>query len=249
MIHHKTTKGCKYFWIFFLCCLFFFICWCSFFFSFFSTSLPFSLCSFFRIAARHKNTLLHRTLSFIYNEQSKPNIDDVDYLSLQKMPQSNLVVEINSSLSLYKLCCVQIESKSCFGSPAWGLESDELWASFSTWKALLASFISMPITKYGRTHTCHVLITLSVPWAWWIPSEDWAMAAWKRGCNSRWATQPFWSVGRSWLVVASSKATEDSGWKTQVLSTWDQSCGRKDVRTCRTSETRSVQTKHRKGCA
>ena len=75
------------------------------------------------------------------------------------------------------LCVLLLDSEvnsnlSCFGPPAWGLEPDELWTSFSIWEVLVVSFIFMPITKYGRTHTCHVLITLSVPWAWWIPSED-----------------------------------------------------------------------------
>ena len=51
--------------------------------------------------------LFHRTLSFIYNEQSKPNTDDLDYPSLQQMLQSNLVVEnklFSISLVSYVVC-------------------------------------------------------------------------------------------------------------------------------------------------
>ena len=65
---------------------------------------------------------------------------------------------------IFSLCCSWTprwnSNLSCFGPPAWGLEPNELWVSFSTWEALLVSVIFVPITKYGRMHTYHVLIIL-----------------------------------------------------------------------------------------
>ena len=52
-------------------------------FHFFSTSLPFSLCFFLELRQDTKIHILHRTLSFVYNEQNKPNTNDLDYPSPQ----------------------------------------------------------------------------------------------------------------------------------------------------------------------
>ena len=50
--------------------------------------------------------LFHRTLSFDYNEQSKPNTDDLDYPSLQKNNAIKSGCGEKNSFSLCMLCCV-----------------------------------------------------------------------------------------------------------------------------------------------
>jgi hypothetical protein len=45
-----------------------------------------------------------------------------------------------------------------FWPPLRGLEPDQPWTSFLTWKPLLDFFYSIPCTNRGRMHECHVLI-------------------------------------------------------------------------------------------
>jgi hypothetical protein len=48
---------------------------------------------------------------------------------------------------------------NCFWPPPRGLEPDQPWTFFLTWKPLLDFFYSIPCTNHGRMHGCHVLIT------------------------------------------------------------------------------------------
>jgi hypothetical protein len=45
---------------------------------------------------------------------------------------------------------------NCFWPPPWGLEPDQPWNSFLTWKTLLDSIFSNPCTRHGHKHGCHV---------------------------------------------------------------------------------------------
>jgi hypothetical protein len=49
---------------------------------------------------------------------------------------------------------------NCFWPPPRGLEPDQPWTSFLTWKPLLDFFYSIPCTNCGPMHECHVLIIL-----------------------------------------------------------------------------------------
>ena len=51
-------------------------------------------------------------------------------------------------------------ARTWFGPPPWWLEPDELWASFSVRTPSLIS--SSSISKHGRMHGAHVLITFCV---------------------------------------------------------------------------------------
>jgi hypothetical protein len=48
-----------------------------------------------------------------------------------------------------------------FWPPPWGLELNQPWTSFLSWKTLLDSIFSNPCTTHGHKHGCHVLISLS----------------------------------------------------------------------------------------
>jgi hypothetical protein len=63
------------------------------------------------------------------------------------------------------LLCTLLDSElgsnlNCFWSPPRGLEPDQPWTSFLTWKTLLDSIFSNPCTTHGHKHDCHVLIIL-----------------------------------------------------------------------------------------
>jgi hypothetical protein len=47
-----------------------------------------------------------------------------------------------------------------FWPPPLGLEPDQPWTSFLTWKTLLDSIFSNPCTTHGHKHGCHVRIIL-----------------------------------------------------------------------------------------
>jgi hypothetical protein len=62
-------------------------------------------------------------------------------------------------------CALLLDSElgsnlNCFWPPPWGLESDQRWTSYLTWKTLLDSIFSNPCTMHGHKHGCLVLIIL-----------------------------------------------------------------------------------------
>jgi hypothetical protein len=68
-------------------------------------------------------------------------------------------------------CALLLDSEldpnlNCFWPPPRGLEPDQPWTSFLTWKTLLDSIFSNPCTTHGHKHGCHVLITTH---GCWIP--------------------------------------------------------------------------------
>jgi hypothetical protein len=55
---------------------------------------------------------------------------------------------------------------NCFWPPPQGLEPDQPWTSFLTWKPLLDFLYSIPCTNHGCMHDCHDLITQRPPPGW-----------------------------------------------------------------------------------
>jgi hypothetical protein len=61
-------------------------------------------------------------------------------------------------------CALLLDSEldsnlNCFWSPPRGLEPNQPWTSFLTWKTLLDSIFSNPCTTHGHKHGCHVPIS------------------------------------------------------------------------------------------
>jgi hypothetical protein len=50
---------------------------------------------------------------------------------------------------------------NCFWPPPRGLEPDQPWTSFLSWKTLLDSIFFNPCTTHGHKHGCHVRIRYS----------------------------------------------------------------------------------------
>ena len=61
------------------------------------------------------------------------------------------------------LCMLVLDTEvdsNLIWAPPWRLKPDKLRASISIWKSILVSLVSMPFSKCGRIHRCHVLITM-----------------------------------------------------------------------------------------